>query len=124
MSESLAQALGVIDPQKGATPEADPSWETLEGKAFCEAVVKSPDFRTYIVLGLRLGNLPAAVLCRVLDHAWGKPPDKVELTGKDGKPIEHVTEVRRTIVHVIEDRRQLPESEQIQAEVIDGEVRH
>lgn len=118
--KSLAEALGVADP-KDPDAEVPTDWQTLEGKEFCDAVLKSPDFRTYIVCGLRLGTLPSAVLCRVMDHAWGKPPDKIEHTGKDGQPIQHVTEVRRTIVHILKDEREpleLPEP------AIDGEVAH
>jgi hypothetical protein len=44
--------------------------------------------------------LPSAVITRLMDHAWGKPVERVEHTGKGGEPI--VTEVRRVIVHVQE----------------------
>lgn len=80
---------------------SDPS-ETLvamSGKAFSEAVLSSEEFRLYIVEGLQERNLPPAVLCRLMDHGWGKPPERVEHTGKDGSPIA-ITEVRRVIVRV------------------------
>ena len=72
----------------------------LTGKAFSDAVVQSEEFRLYVIEGLTERDLPPAVLCRILDHAWGKPPERVEHTGKDGQPIESVTEVRRVVVHV------------------------
>jgi hypothetical protein len=79
-----------------------PAWEKLTGKAFAEAILNSFEFRQYIISGLAAGDLAPAVLTRLMDHGWGKPPERVEHTGKDGKPIESITEVRRVIVRVDE----------------------
>jgi hypothetical protein len=80
---------------------------TLSGKAFAEAVLRSDEFRLYITEGLNERTLPPAVLCRLIDHGWGKPPDRVELTGKDGEPVKTITR----IVSVIVDPAPATESE-------------
>jgi hypothetical protein len=76
--------------------------EALTGEQFAMAVLSSREFRQYIVDKLLDRSIPPAVLIRLMDYApkWGKPPDRIEHTGKDGKPIETVTEVRRVVVRV------------------------
>lgn len=102
--ESLADFLGVRGALAGR-PEDDedraPSLlDITDPQAFAQAVLGSLEFRMYIVNGLCLGNLPGftTLLGRLMDHAWGKPVERVEHTGKDGQPIESVTEVRRVII--------------------------
>ena len=75
--------------------------DIVDAKAFSEALLNSREFRLYIINSLTLGTLPAPILTRVMDYAWGKPADRVEVTGKDGQPVQTVTEVRRVIVHEI-----------------------
>lgn len=99
--KSLYDALleeGLIEPD--APQAAAPVLVALTGKSFADAVLRSEEFRLYIVEGLTEKTLPPAVLCRLIDHGWGKPPDRVEHTGKDGQPIETITEVRRVIVRM------------------------
>lgn len=96
--QSLADFLGTTP-----TPieEATPRLEDIagDGKAFAQAVLNSREFRLYIINGLSLGELSAAVIVRMMDLAgWQKPPERIEHTGKDGNPIETITEVRRVIV--------------------------
>jgi hypothetical protein len=80
-------------------PPIQVDYASLSAKDFADTVLNSLEFRHYIVAGLKIGNLPSAILTRLMDYAWGKPPERVEHTGKDGKPIETVTEVRRVVVH-------------------------
>lgn len=99
--ESLAQYLGIQ--VEAAEPERDaPLLEdgSLTAQQFADAVVQSVEFRRYILNGLAAGDLPAAVVCRILDQSWGSKPTRVEHTGKDGQPIASITEVRRVVVHV------------------------
>lgn len=72
--------------------------ETTDAKQFCQRLCESRMFRRYVLNGLVLGDLPPAIATRVIDHGMGKPPERIEHTGKDGNPIESVTEVRRVIV--------------------------
>lgn len=118
--QSLADFLGVdnipkddasITPSEPSLPPSSASGPPLvslervdigklTAREFAEILVNSIEFRRYLVFGLTLGNIPGftSILGRVLDHLWGKAPDKLELTGQDGKPLEVVTEVRRVIV--------------------------
>lgn len=103
--KSLAEHLGAIDPRpedKRPTNDWDALVDVNDPVKFCQGVVSSREFRQYIMNGVVLGDLPSAVATRIMDHAWGKPPERVEHTGKDGKPIETITEVRRVIVRVSE----------------------
>jgi hypothetical protein len=97
--QSLAEYLGTAPPSI-EVPDG-PRLEDIANDAvtFCKAVLNSREFRQYIVNGLVLGSVPSAVMLRVMDMAgWQKPPERVEHTGKDGQPIETITEVRRVIV--------------------------
>lgn len=98
--QSLADFLGAEDPRPPERRDLDYSslLDTSDPKAFCQKVLETREFRQYIMNGITLGDLPPAVMCRVIDHAWGKPPERVEHTGKDGDPI--IREVRRVIVRV------------------------
>jgi hypothetical protein len=99
--QSLAEYLGTAPPSEPDVPRLE---DIKDPKAFAEAVLDSYEFRQYIVNGLRLGELPAAILIRVMDLAgWQKPPERVEHTGKDGEPIQTVTEVRRVVIRASEE---------------------
>ena len=89
-----APTFAALDLITDFTP-SDPDKAAAE---FATLVLSSREFRTYVRSGLVLGDLPPALITRLMDYGWGKPPERVEHTGKDGKPIEVVTEVRRTIV--------------------------
>lgn len=94
---SLAEFLGVGD--QDAPPREPPvALDNLSPKQFCQAILNSSEFRTYLLNGISLGDLPAAVIIRVMDIGWGKPAERIEHTGKDGQPIETITEVRRVLV--------------------------
>lgn len=84
---SLADALGGIDPRP-PEKQAEPSSPTVESlldvtdpTEFCQKILESREFRQYIVNGITLCDLPPAVMCRILDHAWGKPAERVEVQG-------------------------------------------
>lgn len=92
----------LLDPPGAAASSAlDQKLEDItDSKTFALAVLESLGFRRYIINGLTLGDLPAAILCRLMDYGWGKPPEHIEHTGKGGGAIETITEVRRVIVKV------------------------
>lgn len=88
--KSLAEHLGVqAPPQDGAA--AAPRLEDInDPREFAEAVLASYEFRRYIVNMLVLGEIPSAILLRVMDLAgWQKPPDRIEV--KDVTPAEGLT---------------------------------
>jgi hypothetical protein len=92
LPQSLADLLGV----PGADlPPAESSLEDItDPKDFATAVLSSAEFRRYIVAGLRFGELSSAVVVRLMDYAWGKPPDRVEHSGPNGAAIQTVKIVR------------------------------
>ena len=106
--QSLADFLDVPDPRpedKRPNTEYEALLNTSDPKDFCQKILESREFRQYIMNGITLGDLPPAVMCRVIDHAWGKPAERVEHTGKDGAPI--ITEVRRVIVRAENQEEEL-----------------
>lgn len=81
MAESLYDALNVAPPVDHKEPE-EPSITSLArltGKKFAEAVLNSVEFRRYIIQGLVLGDLPSAILGKLMDHGWGAPVQRVEV---------------------------------------------
>lgn len=87
------------DPPFSLEDTVDPPFEVKSAKEFAKAVLESLEFRNYIVESLRKRTLSASIILRLMDYAedWGRPPDRVEHTGKDGEAL--ITEVRRVIVH-------------------------
>jgi len=84
-----------------ATPlPVTPDYSELTGKQFAKAVLNSEEFKKYIVDGIKYHTIPPALVCRLIDHGWGKPPEKFEHTGKDGQAMEVIR-----IVRVIVDPR-------------------
>lgn len=80
--KTLAEHLGVIDPRpEDKRPETD--FDVLvdvnDPKEFCRRIVGTREWRQYVMNGIVLGDLPSAVMTRILDHAWGKPVDRVEV---------------------------------------------
>jgi hypothetical protein len=99
-AQSLGEFLGTIDPRPEDMRQAEgfDSYADLPPTEFCKRILASREFRQYIMNGIVLGDIAPAILLRVMDQGWGRPPSKVELTGKDGQPIETITEVRRVVV--------------------------
>ncbi len=90
-SQSLADYLGLdadLKPRHTDEPEVD--YASLTGQQFAQKVLSSPEFRSYIVRSLTLGELPPAILAKLMDHGWGKPADKVEFEDKT-KTLEAMT---------------------------------
>lgn len=109
-AQSLADLLDVEDPRpedaRADLPLEDETVAALDisdPKEFCKKILESREFRRYIMHGIVLGDIPPAVLSRVMDQGWGKVTEKLEHTGKDGKPIE-VTEIRRVLVRAKHER--------------------
>lgn len=106
--ESLADFLGVPDPRPEQSSSRERDWSSLadiaEPEQFCRAIVRTREFRQYLMNGIVLGDIPQSLMLRILDLAgWQKPPERIEHTGKDGKPIETITEVRRVVVRAERD---------------------
>jgi hypothetical protein len=94
--QTLADFFGTSKVDPG--PDVIQLEDITDSKAFALAVLNSKEFREYIINGLTLGELPSAIICRLMDHGWGKPVEHVEHTGEHGQPIEVITRVVRVIV--------------------------
>lgn len=66
--KSLYDSLHLVDPKK---PDVKPTPvpASFSVKTFSLDIVRSVEFRQYIINGLTLGDLPAAVVCKIIDHA-------------------------------------------------------
>lgn len=103
---TLYEALNIDDPAVQAAPKPPDIDFELQGKDFCEAIFNSREYRESIARRIRNDSLPSAVECKLLDHVLGKPIERHEVTGKDGKPIETVK-----IVRILVDPREAVEQE-------------
>lgn len=91
LGESLYDALLVPRPEgTKASPATGGPWpiDGVTGQEFAETVVNSEEFRAYILYGLRSGDLPAAVVCRFMDHAWGVPVKRMEIEDTTPIPVD------------------------------------
>lgn len=82
--KSLAEHLGMLDaqPSVAPAPAEDSLARALDEKdplRFAQAVLNSQEFKEYIVNSLKLGEIPSGVLLRIMDYAWGRPIDKLEV---------------------------------------------
>jgi hypothetical protein len=79
--QSLADFLGVIDPQN---PDGDPvdrsdsSFERMTRKDFCRKVLASREYRESLMRRIILGALPPAIEQLLYYYAEGKPVERVE----------------------------------------------
>ena len=70
------------------TFEAFPEGE-LTAKQFADQIISSDSFNRYNTLGHATGKLPAAVVMRLMDYAWGQPVSKLEV--KDTTEVQDLT---------------------------------
>lgn len=72
-----------LHPEADAPTQEDTWPKNPTAKEFADLVLSSVDFRNYIVTGLKLGSLPAAVVTRLMDYSsWGVPTKKIEIEDK------------------------------------------
>lgn len=113
--KSLAEHLGFPGPRPEERAPVQPSIDELidvsDPVAFCRGIVASREFRQYIMDGVILRELPPTIARFIMEHAMGKPPERVEHTGKDGGPL--VAEVRRVIIHTACDLTEMKEEEEV-----------
>lgn len=80
---SLADVLGINDPQKPAgedTPVVDPKLPArMTAKQLSREVLNSKQYRESLLRRIIMGELPPAVECKLMDYAWGRPVEKVQV---------------------------------------------
>ena len=54
----------------------------------CRAMIESPEYVAYFQHRLMVGQLAPALEALSWHYAYGKPRERVEVTGADGGPIE------------------------------------
>ena len=86
-SELSEEDLSVLDEQEGKPRRT--------GKEAWTALLNDPHVVARYHIMAREGRLPPDVLKQLMNYDWGRPPEKVELTGKDGGPV---SVIRRVIV--------------------------
>lgn len=96
---SLADVLGTSattsgDEPGGTTSTLNKATKPRSAKAFCEGIINSHEFRQYLLNGITLGDLAPGVVLRIMDYAWGKPVERIEVTSTqnpfDAMAVEQV----------------------------------
>lgn len=72
--KTLAEALGIKD-----GPMDEPEPEPTTAQEFAIRILNSPEYRKSVEQRILLGELPPAVECWLLNTAYGKPPDRVDI---------------------------------------------
>ena len=83
--QSLAEFLGAMP---DCAPD-DPLPAIGTAQDFCLRIVESREYRLSIYNRIAIGNMPPAVECRILDGAFGKPPQRIDLA--DVTSLEDLT---------------------------------
>jgi hypothetical protein len=87
--QSLAEFLGVQDPLQPEAPIALPDAHAeMDDADFCKGVLASTQYRESILRRVLTDSLPPGVETMLWERAHGRVAQRVEHTGKEGKPIE------------------------------------
>lgn len=63
---------------------------TLEARKFAQGIVASAKYRKTLREQAENGELPPPIQTMLWAYAYGKPPEKVEITGEDSGPLQVV----------------------------------
>jgi hypothetical protein len=110
---SLYDALNVPDPAKPNAEPVDPILE-LTGKKFSKAVVESRQYRESIIRRIITDTLPPAVECRLLDHALGKPVERIEVSDTTPLEAKSAATLRERALQLAERAQRLQEAKESQ----------
>lgn len=77
MSDPLSSVLGVPDPTNPASPVGPP--QKLAVKAFCRAILASPQYRESLMRRILMDTLPTNIEHMLWDRAEGKVVEKLEV---------------------------------------------
>lgn len=73
----------------GGRTKGTPNKASGEISTRCKALIESEDYQQMFVSRLTHGTLPPALEALTWHYAYGKPKERVELTGADGGPISY-----------------------------------
>lgn len=88
--QSLADFLGVPDPQQPGRPAASAPSGKMTRKQFCKELLATKEYRESLLQRIVLGTLPPAVEVLLYHYADGKPVDKIEVKDTT-EPLEEMT---------------------------------
>lgn len=97
------------DPRAGR-PKGTLNKATVEVREMARGLVESDEYVASVRVRVQLGTLPPAVETMLWHYAYGKPKELVELTGKDGQPLDSGV-ARVTFVLPDNGRRVVPRDE-------------
>ena len=71
----------------GGRQKGTPNKATTDVGAVCRQLVEDPEYRKYFAHRLAVGQLPPALEAMTWHYAYGKPQERMELTGSGGGPL-------------------------------------
>lgn len=95
--QSLYDVLRVGQKEDPGSATTDLSLASVTPETFCRALLESAQYREYLRDRILFKTLPPAIEVLIYHYAFGKPVERVEHSGRDGKPIE-ITRIVREIV--------------------------
>lgn len=123
--KSLADVLGVQDIQLPDKPVAEPGQVRLTAKTLSRELLNSKQYRESLLRRIIMDELPAAVECKLMEYAWGKPIERVEVEDKTLRPDQLSTaspeQIEQRALFLANLARQLRMNDAVPAESSDGE---
>jgi hypothetical protein len=105
---NLAEALGIDNPDpKAAKPDAAAEVPDLGARQFARTVLNSNQYRESVLRRILMNELPPAVETKLMDYAWGRPVERIEVEDKTTSYEEWSTDrlmARIQKLHAILDR--------------------
>lgn len=72
---------------EGGRPKGVKNKATLEVEAACRRLVDDEEYQRYFAHRLKVGQLPPALEAMVWHYAYGKPSERVEVSGPGGSEL-------------------------------------
>lgn len=88
--KTLFESLGFDNDEMPESSLSENSLTDISGEDFCKRIVNSPEYRISLLSRIANGRLAPAVECRILEHAWGKVTDKLEVK-QTSNDLEHLS---------------------------------
>lgn len=114
MARSLAESFGIKNPKLGDEQPEPIQVEDLTSQQFARSVLNSTEYRDSLLQRILFNELPPAVEIRLMEYAWGKPMERVQIehTGNpyDGMTLAQIAERAEVLRNILQ--QQADETEQ------------
>jgi len=81
VARNLAEALGILDPRVDAKVQSAPDpVGDLDARSLARMVLNSTQYRESLMRRILFDELPPAVETKLMDYAWGRPTERIEIT--------------------------------------------